>query len=106
MQGEGGELGGPGCPLSPQSGQPAVCPGQAHVCRAPADPPQERSLVAERESVPEGKDGEHGVRRIPVVLLQKNLLVRENPQKTGCFRPLATLLFILLLVFSLPTPEI
>ena len=57
MQGEGGELGGPGCPLSPQSGQPAACPGQAHVCRAPADPPQERSLVAERESVPEGKDG-------------------------------------------------
>ena len=53
--------------------------------------------MAERESVPEGKDGEHGVRRIPVVLLQKNLLVRENPQKTGCFRPLATLLFILLL---------
>ena len=41
--------------MSPQSGQPAVCPGQAHVCRAPADPPQERSLVAERESVPEGK---------------------------------------------------
>ena len=52
--------------------------------------------MAERESVPEGKDGEHGVRRISVVLLQKNLLVRENPQKTGCFRPLATLLFILL----------
>ena len=42
------------------------------------------------------KMGEHGVRRIPVVLLQKNLLVRENPQKTGCFRPLAILLFILL----------
>ena len=57
MQRNSGELGGPGCPLSPQSGQPAVCPGQAHVCRAPADPPQERSLVAERESVPEGKDG-------------------------------------------------
>ena len=52
--------------------------------------------MAEREGVPEGKDGEHGVRQIPVVLLQKNLLVRENPQKTGCFRPLATLLFILL----------
>ena len=32
--------------------------------------------MAERESVPEGKDGEHGVRQIPVVLLQKNLLVR------------------------------
>ena len=42
------------------------------------------------------KMGEHGVRQIPVVLLQKNLLIRENPQKTGCFRPLATLLFILL----------
>ena len=97
MHGEDGELGGSGCPLSPQSGQPAVCPGQAHVCRAPADPPKERSLMAERESVPEGKDGEHGVRQIPVVLLQKNLLVRENPQKTGCFRPLATLLFILLI---------
>ena len=81
-------------------GRPAVCPGQAHVCRAPADPPQERSLMAERESVPEGKDGEHGVRRIPVVLLRKNLLVRENPQKTGCFRPLATLLFILLKYYS------
>ena len=101
VQGEGGELGGPGCPLSPQSGQPAVCPGQAHVCRAPADPPQERSLMAERESVPEGKDGEHGVRQIPVILLQKNLLVRENPQKTGGFRPLATLLFILLLLIAL-----
>ena len=96
VHGEDGELGGSGCPLSPQSGQPAVCPGQAHVCRAPADPPKERSLMAERESVPVGKDGEHGVRRIPVVLLQKNLLVRENPQKTGCFRSLATLLFILL----------
>ena len=95
--GEDGELGGPGCPLSPQSGQPAVCPGQAHVCRSPADPLQERSLMAERESVPEGKEGEHGVRQIPVVLLQKNLLVRENPQKTGCFHPLATLLFILLI---------
>ena len=42
---------------------------------------------------------EHGIRRIPVVFLQKNLLVRENPQKTGCFRPLATLLFILLFLF-------
>lgn len=68
VQGKGGELGGPGCPLSPQSGQPAVCPGQAHVCRAPAVPPQERSLVAERESVPEGKDGEHGVRYRRVVI--------------------------------------
>ena len=57
MQRNSGELGGPGCPLSPQSGQPAVCPGQAHVCRSPADPPKERSLMAERESVPEGKDG-------------------------------------------------
>ena len=104
VHGEDGELGGSGCPLSPQSGQPAVCPGQAHVCRAPADPPQERSLVAERESVPEGKDGEHGVRRIPVVLLQKNLLVRENPQKTGCFRPLATLLFILLNKYAIFRP--
>lgn len=50
--------------------------------------------MAGRESVPEGKDGEHGVRQIPVVLLQKNLLVRENPP--GCFRSLTTLLFILL----------
>ena len=96
VHGEDGELGGSGCPLSPQSGQPAGFPGQAHVCRAPADPPKERSLMAERESVPEGKDGEHGVRQIPVVLLQKNLLVRENPRKTGYFCPLATLLFILL----------
>ena len=55
MQRNSGELGGPGCPLSSQSGQPAACPGQAHVCRAPADPPQERSLMAGRESVPEGK---------------------------------------------------
>ena len=85
VQGEGGELGGPGCPLSPQSGQPAVCPGQAHVCRAPADPPQERSLVAERKSVPEGKDGEPGVRQIPVVLLQKNLLVRKTLTRQDVF---------------------
>ena len=56
--------------------------------------------MAGRESVPGGKDGEHGVRRIPVVLLRKNLPVRENPQKTGCFRPLATLLFILLKRFQ------
>ena len=42
---------------------------------------------------------EHGIRRIPVVLLRKNLPVRENPQKTGCFRPLAILLFILLFLF-------
>ena len=52
--------------------------------------------MAGREGVPERKDGKRGIRRIPVVLLQKNLLVRENPQKTGCFRSLATLLFILL----------
>ena len=96
MQRDGGELEGQGSLRASQSGQPPVRTGQAEVCRAPADPPKERSLMAEQESVPEGKDGEHGVRRIPVVLLQKNLLVRENPQKTGCFRPLATLLFILL----------
>ena len=87
MQRNSGELGGPGCPLSPQSGQPAVFPGQAHVCHAPADPPQERSLVAERESFPEGKDGEHGGRQIPVVLLQKNLLARKNPSEDGMFSP-------------------
>ena len=76
MQRDGGELEGQGSLRASQSGQPPVRTGQAEVCRAPADPPQERSLVAGREGVPEGKDGEHGVRQIPVVLLRKNLLVR------------------------------
>ena len=69
MQRDGGELEGQGSLRASQSGQPPVRTGQAEVCRAPADPPQERSLVAGREGVPEGKDGEHGIREIPVVLL-------------------------------------
>lgn len=69
MQRDGGELEGQGSLRASQSGQPAVFPGQAEVCRAPADPPKERAPMAGREGVPEGKDGEHGIREIPVVLL-------------------------------------
>ena len=87
---KGGAERGRGFPRKPDPGRCRQCHCRVGGQRHREDHEQDE------DRVPEGKDGKRGIRRIPVVLLQKNLLVRENPQKTGCFRSLATLLFILL----------
>ena len=97
MQGGGRQLEGWGGPWAAKPCQPAVRLGKAEVCGPSPDPPQESAALAIGEGVPQGKRTRTVICRIHAVLLRKVLPVRETPQKTGGFRPLATLLFILLI---------
>jgi len=69
--------------------------GKAEVCSPSPDPPQESTALAVGEGVPQGEGTRAVICRIHVTFLQKDLPLRENPQKTGGLRPSGTLLFIL-----------
>lgn len=63
MQGSGRELQGRGSPQGPQSGQPSLRPGEAHLRCPPPYPPEERPALAVGEGLPDGARMRAGLRK-------------------------------------------